>query len=501
MRAVHEPDAMERRAWLSTDAREALAGRSGLDAHAARQPVVAHDDVIFRALVSDDATWEDADAADAPMEDDATSTMPFDAGVPETDRMLAQYFREVRRFALLNFAEEQALGCRIKRWQRRVRWALYTSPMALPTLHRIWHQIEPQDISQHKVVQDPTVSTLAQTARRAQSRQAILSLQDLATRLARPEARREISRRAAQEGRGLRHERFSLWRAWLTTYEALQLPPHIHEAIREALTDPRRTQPPDQAQQAALRVWARAQGELDHAKAQMMQANLRFVIHVALRYGNRGMPLLDLIQEGNLGLMRAVEKFEPRRGLKLITYARWWIRQAISRALSEQHRTIRLPSHVIERQHKLYAATSRLWTSHGRAPSARELSDALGWTPQEVEALLIAVQPVAQLQQPVTDGGDALQDCVEDTQAPRPDELVAEEQIRRGVRECLGHLTEREAVIVRLRYGLDAHEPHSLQDIGTLYGISRERVRQLEKGAFAKLRRLPQSAGLAELVQ
>ena len=121
---------------------------------------------------------------------------------------------------------------------------------------------------------------------------------------------------------------------------------------------------------------------------------------------------------------------------------------------------------MIERQHKLYAATTRLWTSHGRAPSARELSAALGWTPQEVEALLIAVQPIAQLQQPVTDGGDALQDCVEDTQTPRPDELVAEEQVRRGVQACLGHLTEREALIVRLRYGLDAHEPHSLQDIG-----------------------------------
>ena len=287
----------------------------------------------------------------------------------------------------------------------------------------------------------------------------------------------------------------------MTTYEALQLPPHIHEAMRQALTDTRRTQPPDQALQAASRVWARAQGELDQAKAQMMQANLRFVIHVAQRYGNRGVPLLDLIQEGNLGLMRAVEKFEPCRGLKLITYARWWIRQAISRALSEQHRTIRLPSHVIERQSKLYAATTRLWTSHGRAPSARELSAALGWTPQEVEALLITVQPIAQLQHPVTDDGDVLQDFVEDTQTPQPDELVAEEQVRRGVRECLGHLTEREAVIVRLRYGLDAHEPHSLRDIGAIYGISRERVRQLEKGAFAKLRQLRQSAVLAELVQ
>jgi RNA polymerase primary sigma factor len=373
--------------------------------------------------------------------------------------------------------------------------------MALPTLRRLWHQREPQDLSQHEVMQCPTVSTLAQTALRAQSRQAILSLQALATRLARPEAHSTLTRRAAQAGRSLRHERFSLWRVWLTTYEALQLPPHIHEAMRQALTDPQRTQPPNQAPQAALRVWTLAQGELDHAKRQMMQANLRFVIHVAQRYGNRGMPLLDLIQEGNLGLRRAVEKFEPRRGLKLITYARWWIRQAISRALSEQQRTIRLPSHVIERQHKLYAATSRLWTSQGRAPSAGELSDALGWTPQEVEALLIAVQPIAQLQQPVMDGGDALQDGVEDTQAPRPDELVAEEQVRRGVQECLGHLTEREAVIVRLRYGLDAHKPHSLQDIGALYGISRERVRQLEKRAFAKLRRLPQSAGLAELVQ
>jgi RNA polymerase primary sigma factor len=501
MRAGHEPDAMERRAWLSTDARAALADLSGLDAHEARQPVVAHDDVIFRALVSDDATWEDADAAETPMEDDATSTMPFDAGVPETDTTLTQYFGEVRRFALLNFAEEQALGRRIKRWQRRVRWALYTSPMALPTLRRIWLQSEPQDISPCEVVQNPTVSRPAQTERRAQSRQTILSLQDLATRLARPEARSGLPRRAAQEGRGLRHARFSLWRAWLTIYEALQLPPHIDEAMREALTDLRGTQPSDQAQQAAARVWARAQRELDHAKAQMVQANLRFVMHMAQRYRNRGVPLLDLIQEGNLGLMRAVEQFEPHRGLKLITYARWWIRQALSRALSEQQRTIRLPSHVIERRHKLYAATSRLWTSQGRAPSARELSDALGWTPQEVDAILIAVQPIAQLQQPVTDGGEALQECVEDGQAPQPDELVAEEQVRRGVRECLGHLTEREAVIVRRHYGLDAYEPQSLQDIGDRLGISRERVRQLEKQAFAKLRRLPQSAGLVELVQ
>ena len=166
MRAVHEPDTMERRAWRSTDAREALSCLSALDDHEAGQPMVVHDDVVFRALVSDDPTWEDADAAEAPVEDDSASAMPFDAGAHETDNMLAQYFGEVRHFALLSFAEEQALGRRIKRWQRRVRWALYTSPMALPTLRRIWHQIEPQDISLHEVVQSPTVITPEQTERR-----------------------------------------------------------------------------------------------------------------------------------------------------------------------------------------------------------------------------------------------------------------------------------------------------------------------------------------------
>jgi RNA polymerase sigma factor (sigma-70 family) len=232
-----------------------------------------------------------------------------------------------------------------------------------------------------------------------------------------------------------------------------------------------------------------------------MQANLRLVIHIAMHFRNRGLPVLDLIQEGNLGLMRAVDKFEPRRGLKFVTYAHWWIRQAISRALSEQHRTVRLPSHVIERQSKLRAATTTLWQRHGHAPSPQELSAALGWTPEAVEELLITVQPIAQLQQPITDDGTALQDILEDTQTPQPEVLVAAAQMRRGVRAYLGHLTEREALIVRLRYGLDAYEPQSLQEIGDVLGLSRERVRQIEKQAFAKLRQLPQSAGLAELAR
>ena len=230
----------------------------------------------------------------------------------------------------------------------------------------------------------------------------------------------------------------------------------------------------------------------------MMQANLRLVIHIALRYRHRGVPFLDLIQEGNLGLMRAVDKFEPRRGWRFATYAHWWIRQAISRALDEQHRTIRLPSHVMERHHTLLTAATRLEARDGRTPRPEALTAALGWTPEDVEALLRVTQPLVPLQQPLREDGTALQDLIEDTETSPPDRLLETEQVRRGVHACLGHLPAREAFILRLRYGLEACEPQSLQEIGDVLGISRERVRQLEQQAFATLRQLPQTAALAE---
>ena len=184
--------------------------------------------------------------------------------------------------------------------------------------------------------------------------------------------------------------------------------------------------------------------------------------------------------------------------MRFVTYAHWWIRQAIRRAIDEQHRTIRLPSHVVERQHKLRAAAARLEEREGRAPRPEDLSAALGWAPEDVEDLLRVTQPLVHLQQPLRDEGTALQDVLVDTQTPAPEERLAAEQVRRGVHACLGHLPEREAFILRLRYGLEACEPQSLQEIGDVLGISRERVRQLEQQAFAKLRQLPQTAALAE---
>jgi RNA polymerase sigma factor (sigma-70 family) len=498
MRAVHEPDARESKACCATEARGALPGFNALEDHEARQRTVAHAQVC-RAVVPDASPWEETPTAEAPVEDDSVSATARHTADPETDQVLARYLGEVRCFALLSFAEEQALGRRITRWQRRVRWALYTAPLALPTLRRLWQQVEQQAIPVHAVVQPRAGTTSDPTAQRAHVRHGIGHLEELTASLRCLDAQDGRPLDAAQAQGVQRHARFRLWRAWLTICETLRLHPHVHTAMGEALEAAWQAQPADPVLHAASRAWARAQGALEQAKAQMMQANLRLVIHSALHYRHRGVPLLDLIQEGNLGLMRAVDKFEPRRGLRFVTYAHWWIRQAISRAIGEQDRTIRLPSHVIERKSKLHAAATQLWASQGRRPSVQDLSAALGWTPQQVEALLITVQPLAQLQQPLTDDGTALQDVVEDTQTPQPEVCVAEAQVRRGVGACLGHLPAREALIVRLRYGLDAYEPQTLQEIGDVLGISRERVRQLEKQAFAKLRQLPQSAGLAEL--
>src|SRR5215831_18361577 len=501
MQAVYEHEELERRTWLSTEARAALPDLSVLADYDTHGPTVVRDDDVFRALTLDEHPGEEFATAGTPSMADPPSARDINAADSETDHVLAQYFGEVHHFALLSFAEEQALARRIRRWQRRVRWTLYTAPIALPTLRQFWPHVEHQDIPVQEIVQAHKGATPDPAAQEEHFQQALRHLHAITAPLHRLDAQDGRPLGATRAQRGRYHTSFRLWRAWLTACEALQWHPRVQAALGEALEAAWQTQPEEPALHAAYRTWTRAQGALDEAKAQMVQANLRLVMHIATRYRNRGVPLLDLIQEGNLGLMRAVDKFDPHRGLRFVTYAHWWIRQAISRALSEQDRTVRLPSHVLERQSKLRAAATRWWQSHGQAPSPQELSAVLGWTPQAVEELLITVQPVVQLQQPITDDGTALQDILEDTQTPQPEVLVAAAQVRRGVRACLGHLTEREALIVRLRYGLDADEPHSLQDIGDVLGLSRERVRQLEKQAFAKLRQGPQSAALAELAR
>jgi RNA polymerase sigma factor (sigma-70 family) len=394
----------------------------------------------------------------------------------------------VRQFALLSFAEEQALTHRIVAAKARVRRALCLAPVALPTLTHVWQQ----------GVRDEDAPTSEQAAWHTQLGEALPRLQDLATRLQALAHPDPAVLETAHARRTRRQERVRLWHQWIATWEALQVPPEVYATLPQALDTALRAQPHDTALRTATGAWARAQQRLDQARAQMLRANLRLVIHIANRYRMSGIPFLDLIQEGNIGLMRALDKFEPQRGLKFVTYAHWWVRQAITRAISEQRRTVRLPSHVVERQQKLRTMSNRLWQVYGRAPSVQELSAALGWTAQEVAELRAAGQAILRLHQPITEDGGRLADILEDPQAAPPEDRLVEAQFHRRLAECLASLPAREATILRLRYGLGTDHPQSLQEIGDLMGLSRERIRQLEKMALEKLRQPHQRALLAD---
>jgi RNA polymerase sigma factor (sigma-70 family) len=429
---------------------------------------------------------EDETDEDAPEQDD------------EFDNLVARYFSDVRRFSLLSRTEEKHLWQQIEHAHLRVRRALYTAPTTLTTLTRLWHQLEHAEMTLEQVLSNVGTTPDERESRRGHFGESVVHLQELALQLRKLRSRCRATSRSSQKRRELRIQRAAVLRQWIDKCESLQLQPDVFEALRLTLEVELQAQPDDPMLRAAHTLWARSSRQLAQAKTQMIRANLRLVIHVANRYRGRGVPFLDLIQEGNIGLMRALEKFEHQRGLKFVTYAHWWVRQAISRAITEQYRTVRLPNHVVERKNKLRSLVDRLWGLFGRPPSAQELSVELGWTPQEVEELQAAIQPIVRMHQPIADDGSILADILEDEQAIKPDEMLAEEQLQHRLAECLASLTEREAFILRLRFGLDCEHPHTLQEIADILGLSRERVRQLERQAFEKLRQPHRSALLAD---
>lgn len=227
----------------------------------------------------------------------------------------------------------------------------------------------------------------------------------------------------------------------------------------------------------------------ESAKQHLIEANLRLVVSIAKRYVGKGMFFLDLIQEGNLGLIKAVDKFDYQRGRKFSTYATWWIRQAITRAIADQARTIRIPVHMVETIHKVSRVTRQLLQENGREPTAEEIAKALNMSPDKVREIMRVAQDPVSLETPIGEEEDShLGDFIPDEDSPAPAEAASQAMLRDQIIEVLRTLTPREEQVLTLRFGLEDGRPRTLEEVGKVFDITRERIRQIEAKALRKLR-------------